>query len=81
MPLYEYACEACGEACELLVRGGDKPACPQCGSPRLSKQLSVPAAHVGGASSLPVCEAPRSAAPRSGGGCGAPWCGTGSCGM
>jgi putative FmdB family regulatory protein len=75
MPLYEYSCEDCGESCELLVRTSDRPACPQCGSPRLAKQLSVPAAHVSGANSLPVCEAPRS------GGCGAPWCGTGGCGM
>ena len=97
MPIYEYQCRACGrtfeyqqrmsedpktvcESCggafELLVRASDKPVCPDCGSLRLAKQLSVPAAHTSGTSSLPVCEAPR-----TGGGCGAPWCGTGGCGM
>jgi putative FmdB family regulatory protein len=75
MPLYEYACAGCGDRFELLVRPGEKPACPDCGSIRLEKQLSVPAAHTAKGASLPVCE-PQ---PR-GGGCGAPWCGTGGCG-
>ena len=73
MPLYEYACGGCGEQFELLVRSGEEPACPDCGSKKLEKQLSVPAAHVnGGGNSLPVCPPPAR-------GCGAPWCGTGGC--
>jgi len=75
MPLYEYACPTCSECFELLIRPGEKPACPDCGSTRLEKQLSVPAAHTANSASLPVCQ------PHSSGGCGAPWCGTGGCGM
>ncbi|RIK78200.1 MAG: zinc ribbon domain-containing protein [Planctomycetota bacterium] len=77
MPLYEYTCTKCRDEFELLVRGSETPVCPACGSDRLERLLSVPAAHVAGqASPLPVCESPRSSA----GGCGAPWCGQGGCG-
>ena len=76
MPIYEYACDTCRQPFELLVRGGEQPACPSCGGTELEKLLSVPAAHTGGVKSLlPVCEQP----PRAGG-CGAPWCGQGGCG-
>ncbi|MEN1681233.1 MAG: zinc ribbon domain-containing protein [Planctomycetota bacterium] len=45
MPLYEYACRDCDHQPELLVRPSDPtPACPECGSERLVKLLSVPAA-------------------------------------
>ena len=30
MPIFEYACEKCQSEFELLVRGDDKPACPEC---------------------------------------------------
>ena len=72
MPLYEYHCEECGEQLELLVRNGQAPACTSCGSTRLAKQFSVPAAHVGG-SSLPISNAGEW------GGCGKPGCGPGGC--
>jgi putative FmdB family regulatory protein len=43
MPLYEYRCENCGERVEVLVRSKSiSPTCPNCGSPRLEKLLSVP---------------------------------------
>ncbi len=75
MPLYEYHCERCELPFELLVRSRDEQAaCPTCGTTRVSKLLSVPVAHTAGASSLPVCEAPRPS-----GGCGLPQCGTGRC--
>ncbi len=74
MPLYEYACPSCDRNFELLVRFGENPPCPECGSTRLEKQLSVPAAHVAGGKSLPICEAPS-----PGGGCGLPQCGSGHC--
>jgi putative FmdB family regulatory protein len=45
MPIYEYACRDCGHQFECLVRGDEKPLCPSCGQSRLTKQLSVPAAH------------------------------------
>jgi putative FmdB family regulatory protein len=44
MPLYEYICADCEEPAELLVRAGQPPACPACGSTRLTKLLSVVAA-------------------------------------
>lgn len=75
MPLFEYTCEACDQSFELLVRGGENLACPHCGSDRLEKAWSVPAAHTGGRSSeLPIC-GPQPGA----GGCGLPQCGTGHC--
>jgi putative FmdB family regulatory protein len=74
MPIYEYNCEACESQVELLIRGSETPVCPECGSKRLEKLLSVPAAHTAGGKSLPICEAPR-----SGGGCGLPQCGGGTC--
>ena len=41
MPIYEYACQDCGNAFELLVRSSTVPECPQCHSQQLAKQLSV----------------------------------------
>lgn len=61
MPLYEYQCDECGSELELLIRGAETPACSSCGSKKLTKKLSVPAAHSAGAGSLPVM-------PPSGGG-------------
>jgi len=45
MPLYEFVCQECDCEQELLVRGEEAPCCEQCGSSRLTKLLSVPAAH------------------------------------
>jgi putative FmdB family regulatory protein len=45
MPIYEYVCSKCGHPFEALVRGDEKPQCPQCGSKNLGKQFSLPAAH------------------------------------
>ncbi len=70
MPLYEYLCEACGANLELLVRGGEQPQCSRCGSNRLAKQLSAPAAPVVSGGQLPM---------QQGGNCGRPQCGTGGC--
>ncbi len=75
MPIYEYRCEKCESEFELLVRGEERPVCPDCGGRKLEKLLSVPAAHINAGSSLPICEAPR------GGTCGLPQCGMGGCGM
>ena len=41
MPIFEYACQDCGTAFELLVRSDTVPECPQCHSHQLDKQLSV----------------------------------------
>jgi putative FmdB family regulatory protein len=75
MPLYEFACPKCESNFELLIRGGETPECPDCHSRKLEKLLSVPAAHVGGGQSLPICDAPRPAGPCGMGGCGLPECG------
>lgn len=58
MPIYEFHCSKCERDSEILVRSskwqGTK--CPHCGSPKLSKKLSVFAsATVGGASEAPSC--------------------------
>jgi putative FmdB family regulatory protein len=74
MPIYEYNCEPCENQFELLIRGSETAVCPQCGSKRLDKLLSVPAAHTGGGKSPPICEAPKPS-----GGCGLPQCGGGIC--
>jgi putative FmdB family regulatory protein len=76
MPLYEYVCNNCRREFELLVRGSEKPACEDCGSERLTKLLSVPAAHSGGSKEFGM---PSSDMPGGGscgmGGCGLPQCG------
>jgi putative FmdB family regulatory protein len=44
MPIYEYACEQCGEKFEQLVRsmsGEAKIACPKCASSKTKRALSV----------------------------------------
>ncbi len=43
MPLYEYTCRDCEHAFETLVFAGDEVECPECHSPRLQRQWSVPA--------------------------------------
>ena len=70
MPIYEYNCADCNKEVEILVRGNDKPNCPNCESEKLTKLLSVTAAPAS-KSELPVMPA--------GGGCGLPQCGQGRC--
>jgi putative FmdB family regulatory protein len=48
MPLFEYACRACGHQFEYLTRQGQQPTCPACASSELEKQLSVFAVSAGG---------------------------------
>jgi putative FmdB family regulatory protein len=51
VPIYEYACMECETHFEELVRSGEEPDCPDCGSADVLRQLSVFATH--GASSQP----------------------------
>lgn len=44
MPLFDYHCPRCQNDCELLVSGEAKPVCPNCGSRKLEKLVSAPAA-------------------------------------
>lgn len=73
MPIFEYKCEECGSRFEKLVRNSEAgpPVCPQCESPKTTRQLSVFAAHSGEPSSgdPPMCP--------SGGVCPTP----GACGL
>jgi putative FmdB family regulatory protein len=41
MPLYDYACQKCGQEFELLIRTGDTPTCASCGSTELERLLSA----------------------------------------
>lgn len=43
MPIYEYACQACGHTLEALQKLSDPPLseCPQCRQPSLTKQVSA----------------------------------------
>lgn len=44
MPIFEYACKACGKQFEALVRSQDAaPNCPSCQSADLEKLISRPA--------------------------------------
>ncbi len=84
MPLFEYACQTCGEVVEVLQRHGESA--PQsCGEDcvrfdgpmgggKLLKVMSVPGGYAMGAS-----RAPAPAAPGPCGSCGHPD-GPGSCG-
>ena len=52
MPLYEYRCKDCDQQSEILVKSLDsKPECPECGSKKLDKLLSVIGAPVIGSGS------------------------------
>jgi putative FmdB family regulatory protein len=43
MPIYEYACAACGQAAEILQKVSDPPEteCPACGKSALQKLVSA----------------------------------------
>ncbi len=71
MPIYEYACQDCGQPFELLVRSDTQLECPSCHSTQLEKKLSVFATAAGGADPVPAMAGPS-------GSCGHPD-GPGSC--
>jgi putative FmdB family regulatory protein len=75
MPIYEYACNGCGNRFEKLVRRfAEEVSCPSCASEAVDKQLSVFAV---GASSASAAADATCAAPA----CGAGACGSGACGL
>ena len=41
MPIFEYHCKECRKQFETLVNPSTVPACPDCGSRELARQLSV----------------------------------------
>jgi putative FmdB family regulatory protein len=71
MPLFAYICKSCEAASEILVRGSEKPKCPECGSAQLEKQMSH-CAPMKSAAAAPECASHCSQAgscPMQGGGC------------
>lgn len=55
MPLFEFRCSTCARDFELLIRNGDRAACPQCGTESVEKLLSESAAPaISGGRSLPI---------------------------
>lgn len=75
MPIFDYTCQSCDHDFELLLRTGETPTCPQCGTRRLTKHLSAPAVHRGSSRALPIGAAPDPDA----GPCGRGFCRTGQC--
>jgi putative FmdB family regulatory protein len=69
MPIYEYACLACGSEFEKFVQTPRAVSCPRCESDRVSRRLSLVGVKTGGRT------AGESAAPTSGGGCCGGGCG------
>lgn len=57
MPLFEYFCESCKSQNEILIRGNETPRCPDCGSEKLTKQLSAfaPVSAAVGRDQMPAC--------------------------
>lgn len=46
MPIYQFKCEACDHECEELMKmGASKKKCPECGEPKLKKQITLPIHH------------------------------------
>ena len=50
MPIYEFACEECGNEVEVLQKISDTPLkdCPSCGKPTMKKMVSAAAFRLGG---------------------------------
>lgn len=56
MPIYEYKCENCGKVIEIFHQAPSQeslPACPDCGSTKLTKLLSTPGMVKVGDGSIP----------------------------
>jgi len=74
MPIYEYECKDCNQNVEVLVaRPDSKPDCPECGSKKLSKLLSVIGSPVINGGGRPKT------IERDPGNCGRSQCATGGC--
>ncbi len=75
MPIYEYTCKGCGEELELLVSSSRaKPACPHCGSQKLTRRLSAFAAHSRSSASAPCSSGQCPAGSPTAGACASGGC-------
>lgn len=74
MPIYRYACGACGREFEVIQRRDETGACPSCGSEQVARKLSVVARPQSGGAAV------AQAMPGACGTCGDPR-GPGSCSM
>lgn len=72
MPLFEFVCQDCAGEFELLTGPRETPECPQCGSRKMEKLMSVSAGRVASGKSLPVV--PSACPPPSHGPCGPGCC-------
>ena len=72
MPMYEYACSACGQTFEELVSmtGASGVACPECGSTRTERLLSTFQRVRAGRGERPAAVASGGGGGCCGGGCG-----------
>ncbi|MBL8314531.1 MAG: zinc ribbon domain-containing protein [Rubrivivax sp.] len=70
MPIYEYACQSCGNEFELLVRSDTELRCPKCQATHLEKKLSVFATSGAEGASAAAAAGPCGACPAGGGGGG-----------
>ena len=52
MPIYEYRCTSCDHQFEALIRGAEKPSCPECSGEDLERQTSLPTVHSSGTHGL-----------------------------
>ncbi|NBB94141.1 MAG: zinc ribbon domain-containing protein [Planctomycetes bacterium] len=69
MPIYEYICDKCGQAFEVLLASAASTSdCPECGSTELSRQLSTFAARGGGDAcrNADACPVSRAGCPSGG---------------
>ena len=56
MPIYEYLCEECDDRVDVWIRSAEQiPACPQCGSTALKKQITAPYISKGREVRPPAC--------------------------
>jgi putative FmdB family regulatory protein len=71
MPIYEYVCMSCESHFEELVRHDESAKCPDCGTTKVQRQLSVFAA----SKAKPATPVKTGGGPSFGGGCGHGSCG------
>ena len=85
MPIYEYACDACGHQLEAIQKMSDDALtdCPECNKPELKKLISAAGFRLKGGGWYETdfkSGAKRNVAESSSGGASAPKCSSGGCG-